>query len=110
MMLVTLEQANDHLRRDTTDDDADLKLKIEAASELVAEYIKKSADEFIVDGEVVADKVPARVRAATLLMVGELYKSREGEFDGKLPETYGYGYLPQAVVALLYPLRKPTSI
>jgi hypothetical protein len=32
MRLVTLQQASDHLRRDTTDDNADLELKVEAAS------------------------------------------------------------------------------
>lgn len=110
MMLVSLEQASEHLRRDLDDEDEqDLRLKIESASELVIEYIKDSANAFIVDGAVVPEKVPERVKAATLLLLGDLYKNREGTFDNYVPDAYGYGYLPRAVVALLYPLRIPTA-
>lgn len=99
MMLITLEQASEHLRRDTDDDDADLTLKIEAASEAVMEYLKWT--------EVPAD-IPYRAKAATLALVGEMYRNREGEMGGAVNSQFGYGYLPHGVVALLYPLRNPS--
>lgn len=113
MMLVTLQEASDHLRRDTSDDDADLELKIHAASGAVRRYLK-SASPYEIDssGNPVTDSsgepvVLFEVRAAVLLMLGELYKSREGEQGGEIPTQWGYGYLPRPVVALLYPLRDP---
>jgi hypothetical protein len=114
MMLVTLEQASDHLRRDTDADDADLALKIETASELVVDYLKDAATFLDSSGEVPTDSagnpigVPARVRQATLLMVGELYKDRDGQQEGAVPTQWGYGYLPQGVTAVLYSMRVPT--
>ena len=106
MKLVSIDQASDHLRRDTTDDDADLELKIEAASAAVMTYIddddflRDSNGEFDTDSDGVVADVPAVVQAATLLMVGELYLSREGRFADTSP-----GRLPPAVESLLYPLK-----
>lgn len=95
--LVTLQEASDHLRRNSDDgDDADLTLKIAAASDAVAQYLEWTA---------VPDPVPSVVKAATLNLVGEMYRERDGDMSG--PNTWGYGYLPIGVVALLYPLRKP---
>lgn len=114
MMLVTLQEASDHLRRDTTDDNADLELKIRAASAAVLRYLKDASPyERDSNGDVVVDsngdpEVLFEVRAAVLLMLGELYKNREGEQGGEIPTQWGYGYLPRPVVALLYPLRHPS--
>lgn len=126
MMLVTLQEASDHLRRDTDYDDNDLTLKIHAASAAVMNYLKRDVlayePERDSSSEVVRDSngwpVPAldsngdptirfEVKAAVLLMLGELYKNREGEQAGEIPTQWGYGYLPRPVVALLYPLRDP---
>lgn len=126
MMLVTLAQASAHLRRDTSDDDADLTLKIEAASGTVLNYLKGKrylyVPEYDSDGDVVLDSdgypvpeldsddapvVRQEVKTATLIMVGELYKNREAEQGGAIDAQFGYGYLPRSVVALLYPLRDP---
>lgn len=126
MMLVTLQEASEHLRRDTVDDDQDLTLKIHAASALVLNYLKREALAYEPErdpmGGVIFDDdgypVPAldedgnpviryEVRAAVLLMLGELYKNREGEQGGEVPTQWGYGYLPRSVVALLYSLRNP---
>ena len=41
VMLVRLQEASDHLRRDTTDDDNDLTLKIKAASAAIINYLKR---------------------------------------------------------------------
>lgn len=113
MMLVTLQEASEHLRRDTDADDADLELKIRAASGAVARYIGSSSP-YELDGNgdpVLEDGSPVvlfEVRAAVLLLVGELYKNREGEQEGEIPSQWGYGYLPRSVVSLLYPLRHPS--
>ncbi|UJF37673.1 phage gp6-like head-tail connector protein [Pseudomonas aeruginosa] len=129
MMLVTLQEASDHLRRDTDYDDADLTLKIHAASAAVMNYLKRDSlayePERDSSGEVVRDSngwpvpmldssgnpaVRFEVKAAVLLMLGELYKNREGEQGGEIPTQWGFGYLPRPVVALLYPLRDPALI
>lgn len=120
-MLVTLEEASDHLRRDTTDDDNDLTLKIQAASRAITNYLKSSspyqpevdtAGDPIIDsaGDIVyavdssGDKIPLpEVRLAVLYLVGIYYRDRDGEEMDK----WELGYLPKPVTALLYPLRDP---
>lgn len=111
VMLVTLQQARDHLRSDSTDDDNDLTLKIHAASGAVLNYIRNGADIFTdSSGEPVLDSnggpigIPYEVQAATLLMLGYLYKDRDGDPD----KAYEYGYLPMPVMSLLYPHRVPS--
>jgi hypothetical protein len=117
MKLVSLEQASLHLRRDTDDDDADLQLKIEAASEAIADYLKDAANAFLdSSGNVPEDSngdpvgVPARVRAATLELIGHMYKERDGGMDSAVSEQFGYGYLPKSVISLLYSMRRPTVV
>lgn len=119
LMLVTLQEASDHLRRDTSDDDLDLTAKIYAASAAVKNYIgdstklwEVSTDEFGEDqldsngDPIYAEDSNGRilrfeVRAATLLMVAFLYRLRDDNQD----EAYEQGYLPKPVTALLYPLK-----
>ena len=115
MRLVTLQQASLHCRRDTGDDDADFEMKVEAASEMVLEYIGTGADSWtdsagqpFEDSNGEALDVPKRVKMATLTLVDHLYRNRAGATEDKVPEAAGYGYLPMGVVALLYPLRRPT--
>lgn len=109
VMLVSLNQASAHLRRDTSDDDTDLTLKIHAASGAVLNYLKDgatfldSADEVEVDSFGDPVGVPFEVQAAVLLLVGMFYMDREGVE----PDIWERGYLPRAVTALLYPLRAP---
>lgn len=129
VLLVTLDQAKAHLRVDTSDGDADITLKILAASNAVLNYLKTSgvAYEYEVDsaGDVVFDSagtpvytldsagelvpLPA-VQAAVLLMLGVLYIDRDGEayVGGEQGPRLGDRSLPQVVHWLLDPLRKPT--
>jgi hypothetical protein len=115
VMLVSLAQASQHLRRDTDADDADLTLKIQAASRAVLNYISPMIPGFIDSngdfeedsaGEVLG--VPDDIKAATLLLIGEFYMNREPKAADSVPAEYGYGYMSRAVVALLYHYRKPT--
>jgi hypothetical protein len=113
--LISLDQAKAHLRVDHDEDDADIDLKIGAASEAILDYLKLPADAYADDssGEIEFDSdgpvnVPMRVQQAVLLLLGEFYRSRDGQQQGEVPTQWGYGYLPRPVVALLYSMRDPT--
>lgn len=115
MKLVTVQEASDHVRRDTGADDLDFEMKVEAASELVLDYIGDAAAAWtdstgqpFEDSNGIALDVPKRVKAATLMMVGYLYRERDASNENQVPTQWGYGYLPIGVTALLYSLRKPT--
>lgn len=112
MNLVTLQEARAHLRaEDETADDADLLLKIRAASSAVLKYVGDTFNDtdgvIPVDSDGLAD-VPDDVRAACLLLIGDFYANREPTATDSVPSSFGYGYLPRAVVALLYPYRTPS--
>lgn len=108
-MLVTLQQARDQLRSDSTDDDDDLELKIAAASASVLDYVGDYALTFLdefgepLEIEGVPVPVPARIQQAVLVMVAYLYNERDGSNKHAEPN-----YLPAGVTALLYSLRKPS--
>lgn len=132
VMLVTLQEASEHLRRDTGDDDADLELKIKGASQAILSYLQDYmlAYEFEVDehGKAILDSsgqkvylidssgdyvVRDEVKSAVLILVGLLYNDRDGEDftntgqRGAFQETLGYLKIPRTVVWLLEALRKP---
>jgi len=116
-MIVTLEQAKAHLRVSHDSDDEDITLKIHAASGAIISYLKSAADVFLdTTGEVLGmsdsppvSSAPYVVQQATLLLVGDFFKDREPSTEEVALTQFGhgYGYLPRAVVALLYPLRDP---
>ena len=108
--VVTLRQAKAHLNLppDVTVGDADLKLKLEAAHEIVADYLtqrRSDADEWTATVDAwTAATVPARVVHAILLQFGDLYRFRGDDADA--PQR-APGELAQGVTALLYRLRDP---
>lgn len=112
VMLVTLDEAKAHLRVTHDLEDEDIQLRIEAASESVISYLKDASLDFVdTGGDLITDSsgnslVPARVKMATLLLLGAFYGHR-GE-DGGQAAQYRMGFLPPAVTALLFPLRVPT--
>lgn len=101
--LVTVEEANDHLRLDLegTDDEfdderlPDLELKIAQASDIVIGYLKKP------DNTWTAQSVPPAIKAATLLVLSALWEDREGTGDGDFLRPDG------AVARLLVRHRDP---
>lgn len=131
-MLVTLEQASEHLRRDTNDDDNDLTLKIHAASAAIQNYLKDPllAFQYLKDenGVLILDSsglpeleidssgnyIPRpEVQIATLIVIGVMYADRDGKEyvdprSGGGLERLGNMSLPKAVHWLLDPIRKPT--
>ena len=121
MMYVTLERAKAHLNMDHDEDDPLITAYVQAASGAVKNYLKSASpyeverdsnDDPILDSngdpeyarDSSGDKiVSAEVQAATLLLIGHLYKDRDENPDG----AFEAGYLPKPVTALLYPLRDP---
>lgn|SRR5690606_29254277 len=121
MMYVTLDRAKAHLNMDHDEDDNLIGLYITAASRAVKNYLKSGSPfkvETDSDGNDVLDSsgdpvyerdssgakiIAEEVQAATLLLIGHLYKDRDENPDG----AFEAGYLPKPVTALLYPLRDP---
>lgn len=101
-MIVSLEQVKDHLRIDHDAEDADLTLKIQAASLMILEYVRRSESDYEQDSDDVLD-VPYSMKMACLIMVGILYRDR----DGTESDKWQQGYLPFSVTALIYNLRDP---
>lgn len=110
-MLVTLQQASDHLRRDTTDDDADLILKIQAASDAIVNYIgpDRIAELIVFDSFGDPVDVPKPIKSSVLLLIGDLYADRDGRdfIEGGTDERLNKIILPRTVHFLLDPMRKP---
>lgn len=98
--MISLAEAQ-HQVRDYEEDNEDLiDLYIAASTAAVTRYVG--------EGRVAAwTATPANVRYAVLLHVGLMYADREGEITHSISR---HGYLPDPVVALLYPYRKPVAI
>jgi uncharacterized phage protein (predicted DNA packaging) len=106
--LLTLDVAKQHLRVDHTDDDADITRKIDQASEIVLDYIKRSGPR-PTDAEPEPPDwdeatVPPGIAAAVGLMLEELYDDRAA---GGASNEVAMGYLPVKVTAILHRYRDP---
>lgn len=111
--LITIQQANDHLRLDLEGDGsspesfdsdirtAEVKLKMEQATDVVLDYLKVGQDSPPLWDE---DTVPPRVRAAILLVLTSLYDDKAA---GEMLTGLAGNDLANPVVALLYRLRDP---
>jgi hypothetical protein len=126
-MLVTIEDAKARLRIVHDAEDLDLEMMIQQASAAVMNYLGKPLDYYTattdgaysasgsgssepVSSELDASSdgttaipVPDEVQLATLLLVGILYRDR----DGTEAKEWQHGYLPWPVTSFLYPLRDP---
>lgn len=99
-MIVSIEEAAEHLRIDDYSvEEADLTLKIMAASAIVLDYVEQLEEDFA-DYEGIPD-YPYQMKAATLILLGDLHRHR----DSESPAMRDGATLPSAVRALLYPLK-----
>lgn len=74
--MVTLEEARNHIRVDTDEDDAAILAMIDAAETAALDYLN-------------LDELPdaAPVQAAVLMLVGSLYMNRESQSDRPIVEN-----------------------
>lgn len=108
MMLVTLQQAKDHLHVDTDFQDVRIAEIVEDASHAIITHLTSTrpdaADAFMdSNGEPITELLPGLVRRATLMQIGYFFRYA----DDNEGDAYDRGYLPKPVTALLYPLRDP---
>src|SRR5262245_3372578 len=80
--LVTLAQAKAHLRITTSDGDADLQLKLDAAQVHVLLWCSTTPRSKAIAEAWTAETVPPVVHAAILLKVGELDRRRGDDLEG----------------------------
>lgn len=80
MAVVTLDEAKAHLRVDGSDDDADITLKLAAAEDAAAQALNRPIPWMDADDAEVP--VPASVKVAILLILGDLHAVREGSVIG----------------------------
>lgn len=119
-MLVTIEEARNHLRIDGSYDDSWLETWIPGVSQAVLMWLKDESrayqPEIDSNGDEVVDSngdpvltVRPLVRSAVLVELASQYRFREGEGVAQVPSHWGHGYtLSVGATALLTPLRKST--
>lgn len=105
--LTTVSEVKSRLRIDHDDDDTMLAGLILAASGIVVNYLKSRAAVVLdldSNGELTSgSEVPPPVEAATIMMVGYLYRNPDGDPD----KAFSHGMLPVSVTSLLYTYRDP---
>lgn len=95
-MIVSLEEAKQHVRADPDgDDDALIELYIGAAEDQIRNYLNSE----IPGLEFSPTEVPAAIKAGALLIIGDLYENREAKIVGTTAIENS------AVVNLLHPYR-----
>lgn len=109
MALVTLTLAKKHLRVLHDDDDAEIEVYLSAAEDVVTKYIDRVVYGPVDDSppgaapsgdDGTAIEVTPAITAAVLLLLGDLYDTREAD-----PQDTSSAMLPRAVRALLAPYR-----
>ena len=134
VMLVTLQQASDDLRRDADDDDDDLTLKIKSVSRAILNYLKDdmlayqfeadangkpvldSADDVVYLEDSAGDFIPRdEVQQAVLITLRVFYdqgttKEYIDPRSSNALARIGTMSLPRTVHWLLDPIRKPTIV
>lgn len=102
---ITLVQAKAHLRIDDDDDDTQVQDVLDTAQDIVLDYLKNPTGVFYeADGVTPLSAPPAPVIAALKLVLGNLWRYREG---GDERFTTHVEPISPAVVGLLMRLRDP---
>ncbi len=99
--LVSLTQAQDHLRDYYAANEADISAKITQASAAVLDYLKNPTGSDAWDDT----NAPPLVQSAVLLTLSWLYDDRTG--GDNVEGGVAMGYLPQSVTDLLHRMRDP---
>lgn len=99
-LAVTLAEAKLHLRVINSLEDTLIQLYIDAAEGWVANYID---DPIPGVSDSPAEAAPTDIKAAILLIVGDLFQNREGASEKEIKEN-------PAVIRLLYPYRNRLGI
>lgn len=94
MAWVTLEEVKHHLRYDDDANDATLTIFMTAAEFAISRYVT----------ETIPSEGTQDIKVATLMLIGYFDDNRSPDKD---TPTNG-NYLPQPVVSMLYPYRRPT--
>lgn len=92
--IITLAEAKAHLRLTSTDEDGLVRLFIQSATTEVENYLNRDIP--VVTGTTAT--YPAPIKAATLLLVSDLFENRDGASDKVLIQN-------AAIQRLLYPYR-----
>lgn len=85
--MISLEETKMHLRVDSAYEDAHIAALIEAAIASVADFLDMEVEDLGLA------PMPAPVRAAILLRVGDLYAHREAQFDQPLTANAAFAQL-----------------
>lgn len=97
MPVLSLDEIKRQLRLDGDDEDRHLELLGAAAEEYAANYLDRPIP--WLDSEQQPVAVPSAVKMALLLVIGDLYENREGQFVGTISSDN------PAVKSLLTPYR-----
>lgn len=103
--LVTIEEAKGHLRITSDSDNPDLAIKLEAATQVIIDYLTRRDEDWNAEMEAwTPDTVPSSIRAAVLVQLGELYRKRGDDPDVEQRPTVS---LSTTVMSLLMRYRDP---
>lgn len=110
--IVSLDQALEHLGLSSSNRDADLQLKIDAATQMVCEYISDRQPE---DEDWIAEiegwdsgDPPPIIVAAVLVQLGEFYRFRGDDMSTDRPPVLAHGFLSPMVTSMLHRYRSPS--
>lgn len=102
-MLVTLEEAKQHLRVDTNHLDDDILFKLEQVSFMCIDFVKHEHGAYE-DSAGQPLNVPPYLQAACLVWLGILFRFR----DSDTHTGSDFGFIPREVSNILWPYRKPS--
>lgn len=95
VQIVTLAEAKAHLRVTSTSEDTNIQMYVDAAASAIEKYINRS----IPGAALPTPRIDAAIKAACLLLVGDLYENRGTKITGTIVTDN------KAVENLLYPFR-----
>jgi hypothetical protein len=104
--VITLDEAKAHLRITTAQEDSDVQDKLDAATQIVIDYLTRRDTDWNTTMDAwTSSTVPKSVRAAILIQLGELY-TRRGD-DPTIDQSPTPTSLSRTVMSLLMRYRDP---